>query len=233
MTTIFLVLNILIYLIFCTVHIYSPTRPPYNPPSTLDFLFQIGGLHVYGIRGLFMGVVLSVSILCVAMVVYIAVAHRRNVGVSVGLGDAQREGWRVCSNEGSLSRAGLQSQPSRRMVGNVLPSWNKRSNTKREKKKRSFHIRPSLSGFYPPDTQIRSSRLSTARLIRVARRQLNRQTLNLQQAPGPVPFLPVRSRERHIHKRMHWSRESRARLSTRRTTVARMVSGASSGYEIP
>lgn len=49
-------------------------------PTDADFLFRLGDLHVYGIRALFVSVVVGVSILSVVAVVYVALAHGKVVG---------------------------------------------------------------------------------------------------------------------------------------------------------
>ncbi|KAF7510593.1 hypothetical protein GJ744_006205 [Endocarpon pusillum] len=85
----------IIYLLLSTLQIYDPLPSPsftatttyvtYNPylptagNSTTEFLFKIGNLHIYGIRSLFIAVVVGVSFLSAMGVLYAVVALK--VGV--------------------------------------------------------------------------------------------------------------------------------------------------------
>lgn len=72
-----------------------------NPPTS-DFLFRLGKLQIYGIRRLFMGVVISTSTLAIVLVSYVAFAHRRTVEWDVSerwrfeapVGRREQEEWR-------------------------------------------------------------------------------------------------------------------------------------------
>lgn len=116
-------LTTLIYLLLSTMHIYddstsSPSLggPPtheFNPPppntSSEEFLFRIGTLHIYGIRALFISVVVGGSILCAGAALYVVFAHRRRVK---GDRSAQwREGGELGSSwEDEEEETGIQMQ---------------------------------------------------------------------------------------------------------------------------
>ena len=103
-TLIFPILTVLLTLFLSTLEIYpAPSSSTlhgatgisqtgaydHNDPPKSDFLFRLGKLQVYGIRRLFMGVVISTSTLAAVLVTYIALAHRRTVRWDMS------ERWRI------------------------------------------------------------------------------------------------------------------------------------------
>lgn len=255
----FILLTTVTYLILSTLHIYSAFPNPsgacqYNPPPISDFLFRVGGLHVYGIRALFMGVVVGGSILCAGPVVYIlAFAHRREVSLNVAHADVGENTWQVglanshqtTKGAASLQSESLQDGPPqvRQNPGNVLPGWNRKRNCKLKKKRRRSPLlsRPPLaSSVYPPSTLRCPSRMSVGipRLGRAAEK-LRPQRHSMQQARLALSLLQGESRERNMCIREPGKKSAGKDASNCQggllwgSAHARMTSIASSGYEIP
>lgn len=126
-TLLFFPLTLTVYFLLSTLHIYcpssgpptsgaplthDPTLPPANSTSRSEFLFRIGNLHIYGIRLLFMIVVVGGSLLTLTGVVYWGLALRK-AGTTV-VAAMEREGRSPRTMTGDPRNNGNRSAGVRR-----------------------------------------------------------------------------------------------------------------------